>query len=621
MVNGKLIHILRRFVPPYRAQLGWNIFFNLLSTILSLFSFAAIIPVLRILFGLNSLEVTRVPLSEVQGLQETIAALRTNLYCVLNEQIALHGAGYVLLLLGLFLIVMTGLKVLTAWLANYFMVPIRTGVLRDLRKQLYDKILSLPMGYFTQARRGDIISRMTNDVNEVEASIMSALDILFKDPIMILVYLITLFVISWQLTLFVLLLMPVAIFLIGRIGRSLKRASKRGQEQNAEILSSIDETLLGLRVVKGFNAQNKLRARFEALINATRATFNRINRRYYMAHPLSEFLGTILIAVILWFGGLLILADHATIDAATFIYYLVIFYSIINPSKDLSKAAYGIRRGMASLERIDTVLNTESNIVEPAQALPVHFEKEIVFDHVSFAYQPNREVLTDICLTVPKGKTVALVGQSGSGKTTLTDLLPRFYDPTSGFISIDGTDVRCHTTHDLRDFMGIVCQEPILFNDTVLNNITFGVDTSQTAPNGLTWREAAEQAARIANAHTFIAAMPEGYDTVIGDRGSRLSGGQRQRLSIARAILKNPPILILDEATSALDSESERLVQDALEHLMRDRTTLVVAHRLSTIRHADLICVLHEGQIVERGTHEELYALGGYYTKLVDMQA
>ena len=621
MVNGKLIHILRRFVPPYRAQLGWNIFFNLLSTILSLFSFAAIIPVLRILFGLNTLEVTRVPLSEVQGLQETIAALRTNLYCVLNEQIALHGAGYVLLLLGLFLIVMTGLKVLTAWLANYFMVPIRTGVLRDLRKQLYDKILSLPMGYFTQARRGDIISRMTNDVNEVEASIMSALDILFKDPIMILVYLITLFVISWQLTLFVLLLMPVAIFLIGRIGRSLKRASKRGQEQNAEILSSIDETLLGLRVVKGFNAQNKLRARFEALINATRATFNRINRRYYLAHPLSEFLGTILIAVILWFGGLLILADHATIDAATFIYYLVIFYSIINPSKDLSRAAYGIRRGMASLERIDTVLNTESNILEPAQALPVHFEKEIVFDHVSFAYQPNREVLTDICLTVPKGKTVALVGQSGSGKTTLTDLLPRFYDPTAGFISIDGTDIRRHTTHDLRDFMGIVCQEPILFNDTVLNNITFGVDTSQTAPNGLTWREAAEQAARIANAHAFIEAMPEGYDTVIGDRGSRLSGGQRQRLSIARAILKNPPILILDEATSALDSESERLVQEALEHLMRDRTTLVVAHRLSTIRHADLICVLHEGQIVERGTHNELYALGGYYTKLVDMQA
>jgi len=616
----KIADILRRFVPPYRAQMGLNILFNLVSTILSLFSFAAIIPILRILFGLNTVQVERVDLASVQGLQETLAALRTNLYCVLNEQIALHGAGHVLLLLGLFLVVMTGLKCLTAWLANYFMVPIRTGVLRDLRQQLYDKILSLPMGYFTQSRRGDIISRMTNDVNEVEASIMSALDILFKDPIMILVYLITLFVISWQLTLFVLLLMPIAVFLIGRIGRSLKRASKQGQEQNAEILSSIDETLLGLRVVKGFNAQSKLRVRFEALINATRATFNRINRRYYLAHPLSEFLGTVLIAIILWFGGLLILGDHATIDAATFIYYLVIFYSTINPAKDLSKAAYGIRRGQASLERIDAVLTVESNILEPAQPKPVHFEQAIAFDHVSFAYQPDREVLTDICLSVPKGKTVALVGQSGSGKTTLTDLLPRFYDPTAGRITLDGEDIRHHATHDLRALMGIVCQEPILFNDTVYHNITFGVDTSMPAPNGLTWREAAEQAARIANAHDFIAGMPNGYDTVIGDRGSRLSGGQRQRLSIARAILKNPPILILDEATSALDSESERLVQEALERLMRDRTTLVVAHRLSTIRHADLICVLHEGQIVERGTHDELYALGGHYTKLVDMQ-
>ena len=612
--------LIRRFVPPYRKYMALNILFNLLSTILSLFSFAAIIPVLRILFGLTAVDVQWVDLQTVNGLQETIAALRGNLYFLLNDQIALHGASYVLLLLGLFLVVMTGFKCGAAWLANYYMVPIRTGVLRDLRQQLYDKVLSLPIGYFTETRRGDVISRMTNDVSEVEASIMSALDILFKDPIMILVYLVTLLVISWQLTLFVLLLMPVAVFLIGRIGRSLKRASTKGQEQNAEILSSIDETLFGLRVVKGFNAQHKLRSRFENLINAARATFNRINRRYYLAHPLSEFLGTALIAIILWFGGLLILSDHATIDASTFIYYLVIFYSIINPSKDLSKASYGIRRGMASLERIDAVLNTQSNILEPEQPEPVVFNEGIQIDHLSFRYQPDREVLKDICLTIPKGKTIALVGQSGSGKTTLTDLVPRFYDTQEGRITIDGTDIRRFLTRDLRALMGIVCQEPVLFNDTVYNNITFGVDTTLPAPNGMSWDEAVEQAAKIANAHEFISAMPEGYQTSIGDRGSRLSGGQRQRLSIARAILKNPPILILDEATSALDSESEKLVQEALEHLMKDRTTLVVAHRLSTIKHADLICVMHEGEIVESGTHEDLYALGGYYTKLVDMQ-
>ena len=612
--------LIKRFVPPYKGYMALNILFNVLSTLLSLFSFMTIIPVLRILFGITPNESVWTDLSDVSGLQDTLVALRGNLYTILNNLMIIHGPGYVLFWLGLFLVVMTGLKCVTAWLANYFMVPIRTVVLRDLRKQLYDKILSLPIGYFSEARRGDVMSRMTNDVNEVEASIMSALDILFKNPVMIIVYMTTMFIISWQLTLFVMALLPIAIFCIGRIGRSLKRASKKGQEQNAEILSSIDETLLGLRVVKGFNAQDKQRSRFDKLINATRATFNRINRRYYLAHPLSEFLGTTLIAVILWFGGTLILQKNATIDASTFIYYLVIFYSIINPAKDLSKASYGIRRGMASLERIDAILNTKSNIDEPEHPQPVKFEKQVNLEHVHFGYQPDREVLTDINLKIPKGKTVALVGQSGGGKTTLTDLVPRFYDPTSGQVTIDGTDIRQFSTHDLRALMGIVSQEPILFNDTVYNNITFGVDTTQPAPNGMTWQQAVEQAARIANASEFIDRMPEGYETVIGDRGSRLSGGQRQRISIARAILKNPPILILDEATSALDSESERLVQEALEHLMQDRTTLVVAHRLSTIKHADLICVVHEGRIVEQGTHDELYAKKGYYTKLVEMQ-
>ena len=616
-----IIALIRRFVPPYKNRMVWNILFNLSSTILSLFSFAAIIPVLYILFGLTSNEVEWVDMQQVHGVEALIDAARNNMYYLLNEQIATRGASVVLLMVGLFLVIMTGIKCGTAWLANYHMVPLRTGVLRDLRKALYDKILSLPIGYFTEARRGDVISRMTNDVNEVEASIMSALDILFKNPVMILVYLITLLCISWQLTLFVLLLMPIAVFFIGRIGRSLKKASKHGQEQNAEILSSVDETLLGLRVVKGFNAQDKLRNRFEKLINATRATFNRINRRYYLAHPLSEFLGTALIAIILWFGGLLILNENTTIDAATFIYYLVIFYSIINPAKDLSKASYGIRKGMASLERIDAILNTQSNIHEPNEPQKAVFEHQITFENISFAYQADRDVLRDIQLTIAKGQTVALVGQSGSGKTTLTDLLPRFYDPTQGAVTIDGVDIRRFSTYDLRALMGIVSQEPILFNDTIYNNITFGVDISSPAPNGMSWQSAVEQAAKVANAHEFIMQTENGYETVIGDRGTRLSGGQKQRLSIARAILKNPPILILDEATSALDTESERLVQEALENLMKERTSLVVAHRLSTIKHAHLICVMHEGQIVERGTHDELYARNGYYTKLVDMQS
>lgn len=615
------LKLIRRFVPPYKGEMALNIFFNLLSTILSLFSFAAIIPVLQILFGLSETTAQYIDLATVASLSDWLSALKNNLYCWMGEQMTMHGGGYMLFLLGLFLVVMTGFKVLAAWLANFYMVPIRTGVLRDLRKSLYDKVVSLPIGYFTEERKGDVMSRMTNDVNEVEASIMAALDVLFKDPIMLLIYLITLFCISWQLTLFVLVLLPVAGLLIGRIGRSLKRASQRGQEQNAEILTQIDETLGGLRVVKAFNAEDKLKQRFLNLINDTRRTFNRINRRYYLAHPVSEFLGTALVAVILWFGGMLILSDHSTIDAATFIYYLVIFYSLINPAKDLSKAGYGVRKGMASLERIDKILNTQSNITEQPDPQPLSdFRESIEYRDVCFAYREDVPVLRHINLSIRKGQMVALVGQSGSGKTTLADLLPRFYDPLSGAITIDGTDIRNVSTYDLRALMGNVNQEAILFNDTFYNNITFGVDTTQPAPGGQTWQQAVEAAARIANAHDFIMATPDGYGTYIGDRGSRLSGGQRQRISIARAILKNPPILILDEATSALDTESEKAVQQALEHLMKDRTTLVVAHRLSTIRNADLICVMHEGEIVEMGRHEDLLALNGYYRRLVDMQ-
>lgn len=608
-----IISLFRRFLPPYRWQVMANLFFNILSTVLSLFSFATIIPVLQILFGLSEVNTTYMPLTELATMQEIIQTLKNNLYYLLQMLIDTHGAQYVLLMLGGCLVVLTGLKCLTAWLANYFMVPIRTGVLRDLREQLYKKVVSLPIGFFTEERKGDVMSRMTNDVNEVEASIMSTLDMLFKDPIMIVVYLITLFTISWQLTLFVLILLPIAGFLIGRIGRSLKRASTKGQEQNAEILTQIDETLGGLRVVKAFNAEGKLNHRFLQLINATRATFNRINRRYYLAHPVSEFLGTALIAILLWFGGTLILGDNSSIDAATFIYYLVIFYSIINPAKDLSKATYGIRRGLASLERIDKILNAESNIREtenPKQL--IEFQSIIRYENVSFSYQDDRPVLQHIDLDIQKGQTIALVGQSGSGKTTMADLLPRFYDPKQGRITIDGVDIRELKTFDLRALMGNVNQEAILFNDTFYNNISFGVKSATI--------EEVRQAARIANADDFIMATPNQYQTTIGDRGSRLSGGQRQRISIARAILKNPPILILDEATSALDTESEKLVQEALENLMKDRTTLVVAHRLSTIRNADLICVLHEGQIVERGTHDELFALNGYYRRLIEMQ-
>ncbi len=611
-----LFKLLHRFIPPYKGKVFLNILFNLLSTVLSLFSFAAIIPVLQILFGITESNLHYIALHSAMDIEQIAQTLKNNVFYFLQVQIETSGTGWVLFLLGLFLVVMTALKCGCAYLASFYMIPIQTGVLRDLRQQLFEKVISLPIGFFTEERRGDIMSRMTNDVQEVENSIMASLDMIFKDPIMILIYLLTLFFLSWQLTLFVLLLLPTMGWAIGQVGKNLKKRSTKGQEQTGELLNQIDETLGGLRVVKAFNAENKLISRFDKLNNATRSTFNRIHRKYALAHPVSESLGTMMIAILLWYGGGLILSNHSSITAPEFIYYLVIFYSIINPAKDLSKAAYSIRKGMASLERIDRILNTESSIKEPQnpKVLPNTPQSDVFIEYkdVSFSYGDGRIVLKHINLPIHRNQTVALVGQSGSGKTTMVDLLPRFYDVNEGQILVNGVDVRELNTFDLRSIMGNVNQEAILFNDTFYNNITFGVDSATM--------QDVERAAKIANAHDFIMATPDGYQTCIGDRGSRLSGGQRQRISIARAILKNPQILILDEATSALDTESEHLVQDALDRLMQNRTTIVVAHRLSTIRKADLICVLHEGEIVERGKHDELYKANGYYRKLVDMQ-
>ena len=610
------IRILRRFVPPYKKYMVLNIVFNILSAILNLFSFALIIPILNILFKLNDdvyfYKAWVFDPWTWESWKGTPELIKNNFFWFVSDLIEKEGGSFTLIVLGAFLIISTFLKVGTMYMAFFTMIPIRTGVVRDIRNQINRKITELPLGFFSEERKGDIIARVSGDVNEVETSIMSSLDMLFKNPILIIIYLVGMIVISWQLTVFVLVLLPLAGYVMGQVGKKLKRKSLEGQQQWGGLMSQIEETLGGLRIIKAFNAEKKIQARFESSNDRFRRTTIRIYRRQQMAHPMSEFLGTATIAIVLWYGGTLILSNHSTIDASTFIYYLVIFYSIINPAKDLSKSVYAIQKGLASMDRIDKILKAESNINDPADPKKIELNKEIRYNNIWFKYQHDW-VLKGVDLVIPKGKTVALVGQSGSGKSTLVDLLPRFYDVDKGSITIDGTDIRDASLYDLRGLMGNVNQEAILFNDTFFNNISFGVEGATL--------EQVKEAARIANAHEFIMASEDGYNTNIGDRGGKLSGGQRQRISIARAILKNPPILILDEATSALDTESERLVQEALENLMRNRTTIVIAHRLSTIRNADEICVMHEGEIVERGRHEELLDLNGYYKRLCDMQS
>lgn len=604
------IQLLIRLIPPYRKNVLLNVINNLLSTLFSLFSFALIIPILEILFGINQNEYTT--LMSINGMDGLGEALKNNLYYYLASMVEKQG-GTTLLILGGFLVVMTFFKSLFMFMASVNMVNIRTGVLRDLRNSIYVKVTTLPIGFFSEEKKGDIIARMSGDVNEVENSVMSSLDMVFKNFIMIVVYFTTMMLISWQLTLFVLFLSPIALYFMGSISKKLKRPSREGQAQWGELLSQIEETLTGLRIIKAFNAEKKIRVRFKQQNETLRNTSRKIARRQQLAHPVSEFLGTAIIAIVVWFGGMLILHERSAIDAPSFIYYLIIFYSIINPAKAFSQAWYNIQKGLASMERIDKILKAEETIREVANPVKIEsFQRDIRYNNVNFRYQ-SEPILQQIDLTIPKGQTIALVGQSGSGKSTLVDLLPRLYDVESGSITIDGIDIRSMSIHSLRHLMGNVNQEAILFNDTFFNNIAFGMEESTL--------EQVIEAAKIANAHDFITATEDGYETNIGDRGGKLSGGQRQRISIARAVLKNPPILILDEATSALDTESEKLVQEALENLMKNRTTIVIAHRLSTIRNADLICVMHEGRIVERGTHQELLSRNGYFKRLYDMQA